>query len=89
MTESTKHYVIAWTGGYDNPDYAYAPTVDEAWDQARAWLRDVTPEDGTSIDIIEVDPVRGSVERKWSLPGDDRDEPYPGKDSWPVRGDGL
>lgn len=55
------HYIVAWTGGYEAPDYQFRATRDEAFALAAEWLRDL--DEGDSIDVLAVDTTAGTVTR--------------------------
>lgn len=55
-------YLVLWSGGYEEPQLAFAPTKKEAELLAKSWAVDATAEDGTSISIYEVDPECCAIE---------------------------
>ena len=58
----TTGYIVAWTGGYDAPQYAYRDTRTEAFNLAAEYLRDFDPACDT-IDVLAIDTNAQTIER--------------------------
>lgn len=58
----TEVFLVAWTGGYEAPQYATRPTEAEAMDLGREWYEDSNGETDT-VDVLRLNLADGSVTR--------------------------
>jgi hypothetical protein len=55
-----RHYIVAWTGGYEEPQFAFRAIKAEAIALAQEWDDDAGQGE-TNIDVLEVAPAAGTV----------------------------
>lgn len=54
-------FIVAWTGGYELPQYATERTLEDAVKRAQDW--DEGADEGDFIDILRVDVAKSTIER--------------------------